>query len=76
MDVEILDFWVSILLSWVPILIWIRPQLKTLKHRENGRLDNYWTIQYFMSLVIFVPLLNSQEYIVQGGYDLIEVDSN
>ena len=74
-DVEILDFWMSILLSWVPILLWIRPRLKVLKHRKRSRLDNYWTIQRFMSLVIFLPLLNSQEYIVQAGYDLIEVDS-
>ena len=74
-DVEILDFWMSILLPWVPILLWIRPRLKVLKHRERGRLDNYWTIQCVMSLVIFLSLLNSQEYIVQAGYDLIEVDS-
>ena len=74
-DVEVLDFWMSILLPWVPILLWIRPQLNILKHRKRGRLDNYWTIQWFMSLVIFLPLLNSQEYIVQAGYDLIELDS-
>ena len=74
-NVDILDFWVSILLSWVPILIWMRPRLKTLKHRTDGRFDNYWTIQYLMSLVIFVPVLISQEYIVQAGYNLIEVDS-
>ena len=74
-NVDILDFWVSILLPWVPILIWIRPRLKVLKHREGSRLDNYMTIRWFMSLVIFVPLLNSQEYIVQAGYDLIEINS-
>ena len=36
-DEQYLNFWIPLILPWAPILIWIRPRLRILKHLEWPR---------------------------------------
>lgn len=73
-DEQYLNFWIQLILPWAPILIWIRPKLRILKHLEWHRSDNYLTIQFLMSLAIGIPTIISQEYLIRTSYDQIELN--
>ena len=68
------NYWIPLILPWAPILIWIRPRIRILKHRDWGRSDNYHAIQLLMSLAIGIPTIISQEYLIQASYDQIELN--
>ena len=71
---QYLNYWIPLFLPWVPILIWIRPRIRILKHRDWGRSDNYLAIQFLMSLAIGIPTKISQEYLIRAPYDQIELN--
>lgn len=64
-DEDILDFWVPIVLPWIPILIWLRPRIKLLnlknKSSKGDPLGGYLFVAW---IIMSIPILVMQSYIV------------
>ena len=71
---NLLNFWLPIILPWIPVLIWLRRRLRILNLR--GKSDNgYFFYQIVMVAAMAIPIINSQDYITKNSYDLKEVYS-
>ncbi|WP_204251671.1 hypothetical protein [Flavobacterium ginsenosidimutans] len=57
---KIWNFWLPVLLPWIPILIWLRPRFKILI-LKNDHLKFFF--QFLSAITITACLINSQEYL-------------
>jgi len=59
---SIINFWFPFGLSWIPILIWLRPRINLLELK--GRNDSYsFLYQFIAALAIAIPTITAQIYL-------------
>lgn len=59
---ELVDFWASIALVWIPVLIWIRPRLQLL-NLTNSRVNGMFGCLLLASVMIAIPNIMAQKYL-------------
>ncbi|WP_278021004.1 hypothetical protein [Flavobacterium ginsengisoli] len=57
---KIWNFWLPVLLPWIPILIWLRPRFKILILKND---HHEFFFQFLSAITITACLINSQEYL-------------
>lgn len=68
LDVEVVNFWLPYGLPWIPILLWLRPRLKSL--RLTGRKGNLpFVFHMVAALAIIAPTIVSQNYLATATGD-------
>lgn len=66
---DIRNFWVPFCLSWVPVLVWLRPRIKLLRLTGgNGNLP--FLYQFIAALATAIPTIVAQGYIEKVAGDL------
>ena len=69
---DIVKFWLPFGLPWIPVLIWLRPRIKLLRFKND---KTHFFYQFSACLIIFIPTLIAQEYIVTATGKLTELNS-
>lgn len=59
-------------LSWIPVLIWLRPRLKLLHFKNDNAYFGYRILAW---IIITVPTVISQEYLVTATGKLTQLDN-
>ncbi|MDP9076424.1 MAG: hypothetical protein M3O71_03290 [Bacteroidota bacterium] len=63
-DVAIVNFMVPFFIVWVPNIIWVRPRLKLLQLRVEGRKDPVLALLILTWITMVAPLVFAQTYMV------------
>lgn len=69
---DIVKFWLPFGLPWIPVLIWLRPRIKLL-HFKNT--NGSFAYQFLLCLVIAIPTIIAQEYLVTYTGELTKLDN-
>jgi hypothetical protein len=69
-----LNFWVPATLPWIGILIWLQPRLQVIKFSERRTLNDHTNFKFLLAIVIVIPTIISQEYLVRAAYPLVELE--
>ena len=71
---DLLNFWYPMALSWIPILIWLRPRIKLLKLRgANGHL--HFIYLFTAALAIGIPTVNAQTYMRKAAGKMTNLET-
>jgi len=62
-DEELINYWIPILLPWIPVAIWIRPQVKKLKLNRTGRRSPDFGYMMVAAFGITIPIIVTMTYI-------------
>lgn len=60
---ELLQLWMPLALPWIPILIWLRPRIKLLKMKRDGRRSPDYAIMFVATLCMTIPMMESSFYL-------------
>jgi TonB-dependent SusC/RagA subfamily outer membrane receptor len=61
-DEELINFWLPFILPWIPVLIWLRPQIKKLRLNRTGRRSPDFLYMMIAAIGIAVPLIIAMTY--------------
>jgi rhomboid protease GluP len=68
------NFGLPFVLSWVPVLIWLRPRINLLKLKVKERNDSWsFFYQFAAVLVITIPTIIAQNYVEKSSGKLTQV---
>ncbi len=71
---DIVNFWLPFGLSWIPVLLWLRPRIKLLKLRGgNGNLP--FLYQFIAALAMAIPTIVAQGYIEKASGTLTTLET-
>jgi len=68
----IIWFWLPYGLSWIPILIWLRPRIKLLNYDDEW---NYFKYLFLASITIIMPTAFAQQYLITATSKLTQLDN-
>lgn len=71
---EILQFWIPMTLPWIPVLIWLRPGIKLLKMKRDGRGSPDFGIMFIIVLCMTIPMMEISFYLEEYCGDLTPLD--
>ncbi len=54
----VVEYWLPVILVWIPVLIWVRPRIKLLEFRKDS-----FGLLFFCTIVISVPCIVLQFYL-------------
>jgi len=71
---DIVNFWLPFGLSWIPVLLWLRPRIKLLKLTGgNGNLSILY--QLIAALAMIIPTIIAQGYIEKASGTLTKLET-
>lgn len=71
---DIVNFWLPFGLSWIPVLLWLRPRIKLLKLRGgNGNLPFLYL--FIAALAMAIPTIVAQGYIEKASGTLTTLET-
>lgn len=71
---DLVHFWLSLLLPWIPVFLWLSPRIKLLVLKDkNGNLP--FLYRFAAVFAIAVPTIIAQEYIVTATGKLIQLQN-
>ena len=65
-DEDIFNIIIPCAIPWLPIFIWLRPRLRLLNLKKEGRRDPIGGLIYLQGISILVPLIIAQFYMVSA----------
>lgn len=71
---EILGFWVPMALPWIPVLIWLRPGIKLLKMKRDGRRSPDLGIMFIVAFCMTIPMMEISTYLEEYCGNLTQLD--
>jgi membrane associated rhomboid family serine protease len=71
----IVNLIIPFVLPWIPIFLWLRPQIKLLNLKSKKGGDLPFLYQLIAVLVIAIPTIIAQEYIITASGKLTELDN-
>jgi len=68
----IVNYWLPLGLSWIPILIWLRPRIKLLNYNDGNNILKY---QFLINIAIVLPTAFAQQYLITATSKLTQLDN-
>jgi len=71
---DIIYYWLPIGLSWIPILIWLRPRIKLLDLKTKKGSQRF-LYQFIASLALIIPTIVAQGYVEKAAGKLTQLEN-
>jgi rhomboid protease GluP len=68
---EITNFWLPFILSWIPVLVWLRPRIRALKLKKSKSL---YGVEFVAVLATAIPTIIAQSYLETATGRLTQID--
>jgi rhomboid protease GluP len=72
LDEDILNYWIPVTVSWIPILLWLKPRFKPFVFKTDN-VKGSWRLQLIAWISISAALIFSQYYLTTSTGKLLEL---